>query len=191
VKVLLAFIGATLVVFLALSPRPDNLAQSQSLPPHKAAESPQAPAVAETVQTKLELKPEDPQVQPSAPEAIKLERPEVRANGIIRNGETYILLSDVTPFTSKDVCKKSSGQRWACGLQAYATLHNMIAGHAIECIPRQVDGTNTVASCRLGSTNLAAELLKKGLVKLQPDSSDPELQQAQSYAKSGHIGIWQ
>jgi hypothetical protein len=184
-KMLLAFVGATLIVFLTGIPLSHEL--TRSFAADQPAPAPKIPSVAEAVSAKIEAKNENILSQSS----IRLERPEVRSNGAIKNGDSYFMLSDVTRFTRKDVCADSSGQKWACGLQAYATLHNMIAGQTIDCIPRQVEGKNTVASCHLGSLNLAVELLKKGLVKLQPDVSDLELQQAQDYAKSRHLGVWQ
>jgi hypothetical protein len=184
-KVLLALTGATLIVFLTPIPLSHEL--MRSLAADQAAPAPKAPAVVEAVQAQVEAKNENTLSQ----SPIRLERPEVLSNGAIKNGNSYFVLSDVTRFTRKDVCAHSSGQKWACGLQAYATLHNMIAGQPIDCIPRQVEGRNTVASCRLGSLNLAAQLLKNGLVKLQPNVSDLELQDAQNYAKSRHLGVWQ
>jgi len=182
-KVLLALTGATLIVFPTRIPLSHEL--TRSLAADQAAPAPKVLSVVEAVSAQVEKK------NTLSQSPIRLEHPEVRSNGAIKNGDSYFVLSDVTRFTRKDVCADSSGQKWACGLQAYATLHNMIAGQAIDCIPRQVDGKNTVVSCRLGSLNLAAELLKKGLVKLQPDVSDLELQQAQNYAKSRHLGVWQ
>ena len=182
-KVLLALSGATLIVFLMRIPASHGFTRSSAA--DQAAPAPKAPPVAEAAQA--EAKNENTLSQ----SPIRLERPEVRSNGTIKNGDASFVLSDITRFTRKDVCARSSGQKWACGLQAYATLHNIVAGQAIDCIPRQVEGKNTVASCRLGSLNLAAELLKKGLVRLQSDVSDLELQQAQDYAKSRHLGVWQ
>ena len=186
-KVLLALVGAVLIALL--SSRSHGF--TRSLVADDAAQELKVPPVAEVVPIQVEPKTEDTLSQSPAPEPIRLGRPEVRADGTIKNGDTYFVLADVARFTSKDVCEDNSGQKWACGLQAYATLHNMIAGHAIDCIPRKVEGRNTAASCRLGSLNLAAELLKRGLVKLQPSASDLELQQAQNYAKSRHLGVWQ
>ena len=186
-KVLLAPMGATLIVFL--TPPAHNF--TRPLAADEAAQEPKVSPVVEAVPVQVEPKTEDTLSQSPAPEPIRLGRPEVRSDGTIKNGDTYFVLADVARFTSKDVCESSSGQKWACGLQAYATLHNMIAGHAIDCIPRQVEVTITEASCRLGSLNLAAELLKRGLVKLRPDVSDLELQQAQNDAKSRRLGVWQ
>ena len=184
-KVLLALSGATLIVFLMRIPASHGFTRSSAA--DQAAPAPKAPPVVEVVPVQAEAKNGNTLSQ----SPIRLERPEVRSNGTIKNGDASFVLSDITRFTRKDVCASSSGQKWACGLQAYATLHNMIAGQAIDCIPRQVEGRNTVASCRLGSLDLAAELLKKGLVRLQSDVSDLELQQAQDYAKSRHLGVWQ
>ena len=184
-KVSLAFVGASLFLFLTCIPPSHEL--TQSLAAEQAGPAPKAPPAVEALPVRAEANTEI--LLSHSP--IRLERPEVRANGTIKDGNRYFVLSDVTRFSSKDVCAASSGQKWACGLRAYATFHNMIAGQTIDCIPRQVEGRNTVASCRLGSVNLAAELLKKGLVKLKADVLDPELQDAQNYAKSRHLGVWQ
>lgn len=187
-KLLLAFVSAGLVVFLTQTQPSGGRGSS---PPDKSFHSTDVPPPAEPMPLNLEAKTEDTLRQPPIPEVVRLERPEVQFNGTIKNGNSYFVLSDITSFGRKDVCSRSSGQKWACGLQAYATLHNMVAGHAIDCVPRQTEGNNTVASCRLGPQNIAAELLKKGLVKLRPEASDLELQKAQNYAQSRRVGVWE
>ncbi len=187
-KVLLAFVGAALVLFIATPPSHHFIRSSAA---DEAAPTTKLALVVQAVPVQDKAEAENTLTQSRMPEPIRLQHPEVQSNGTIKNGDAYFVLADVTRFTRKDVCTHSSGEKWACGLEAYATFHNMIAGQAIECIPRKAEGKNTIASCYLGSSNLAAELLKRGLVKMQPDVSNRELQEAQEYAKSRRLGVWQ
>ena len=115
-KVLLALTGANLIVFPTRIPLSHEL--TRSLAADQVAPAPKVSSVVEAVSAQVEKNENTLSQSP-----IRLERPEVRSNGAIKNGDSYFVLSDVTRFTRKDVCAQSSGQKWACGLQAYATLH--------------------------------------------------------------------
>ena len=79
---------------------------------------------------------------------VFIDEPNVEANGsIIANGQAFYLYG-IKQLDSKKVCTKASGDRWACGLHAYATLRNSIAHKKIICDPRR--------SCRTGSAQFVA-----------------------------------
>jgi len=96
-KVLLALSGATLIVFLMRIPASHGFTRSSAA--DQAAPAPKAPPVAEAAQA--EAKNENTLSQ----SPIRLERPEVRSNGTIKNGDASFVLSDITRFTRKDVCE--------------------------------------------------------------------------------------
>jgi hypothetical protein len=125
------------------------------------------------------------------PGAFTINDPRVAPDGSIRNGEdgAPFFLKELKPFNSKDVCTRSDGERWACGLHAYATLRNSIAHKTIRCTN---DGSKEEprVSCRIGGENLALILVNNGLVELRDGVQDRDLLRAQSKAKAARTGIW-
>ncbi len=123
--------------------------------------------------------------------AFTLDDPRVGPDGSIRNGEdgAPFFLSELKPFNSKDVCTRSDGERWACGLHAYATLRNSIAHKTIRCTN---DGSQQEpsVSCELGGKNLALILIDNGLVELKDGVQSQDLRRAQAKAKASKTGMW-
>jgi endonuclease YncB( thermonuclease family) len=170
----------------------------------KSHPAPPAPKVASTV-----TPPDRPPFDfPEAPPAVKaqaaaveaalskrmarivIDDPKVQADGsIIGNGETLYLYG-IKPFNSKMVCTKPSGEKWACGLHAYATLRNTLVHKTIVCDPKKILPNSISAVCHLGPADVAAMLAHDGLVELDADFDDPDLAAAQSYAKSRKLGVW-
>ena len=116
--------------------------------------------------------------------------PKVQTNGsIIGNGQTLYLYG-IKQFDSKRVCARASGERWACGLHAYATLRNAIAHKTIICDPKRILQNGVSAICRLEATDVALALLRDGLIELDDNIDDAELVDAQNFAKGRKLGIW-
>lgn len=123
-------------------------------------------------------------------ERITIAEPKVQPNGtILYNGQT-IYLYGIKHFESSKVCTRSSGERWACGLHAYATLRNTVANKKIICAPKQILPNGVSASCTLGQSDIALTLVREGLVELDENAQNPEFVNAQASAKSQKIGIW-
>jgi endonuclease YncB( thermonuclease family) len=121
---------------------------------------------------------------------IVITNPEVESNGsIIANGETYYLYG-IKPFNSRQVCTRASGERWACGLHAYATLRNTLAHKTIVCDPKNTLPNGLSVLCRIGSTDVASILVGSGVAELDGSSDDADLAKAQDFAKSHKLGIW-
>jgi endonuclease YncB( thermonuclease family) len=122
---------------------------------------------------------------------IEIENPLAQPDGaIVGNGHTLYLYG-IKPFNSKLLCTKaSSGERWACGLHAYATLRNEIAHKRLTCDPKTTSPKGVSAICRIGTTNVALALLRDGVVELEGNIDDTEMERAQTLAKSGRLGIW-
>jgi endonuclease YncB( thermonuclease family) len=116
--------------------------------------------------------------------------PEIQANGsIIGNGQ-ILYLYGIKQFDSKNVCTRASGERWACGLHAYATLRNATAHKTIICDPKKILQNAVSAICRLGTTDVALTLIRDGLAELDENIEDTEMVNAQAFAKSRKLGIW-
>lgn len=116
--------------------------------------------------------------------------PVAQANGsIIGNGQT-VHLYGIKQFDSKTVCTRPSGERWACGLQAYATLRNTTVKKTIICDPKKILSNGVSAVCRIGSIDVALMLVRDGLAELDGNIDDAEMKKAQVSAKSQKLGIW-
>jgi endonuclease YncB( thermonuclease family) len=121
---------------------------------------------------------------------VVIDEPNVEANGsIIANGQA-IYLYGIKQFDSKKVCTKASGDRWACGLHAYATLRNSIAHKKIICDPKTILPNGVSAICRLAATDIALTLVRDGLAELDGNIVDAEMVKAQAFARSQKLGIW-
>jgi endonuclease YncB( thermonuclease family) len=122
--------------------------------------------------------------------AFEIVDPQVQGNGsIIGNGQV-LYLHGIKRFDSKNLCTKASGERWACGLHAYATLRNTLSKNTIACNPKTLLPNAVSATCRIGTTNVALSLVRDGLVELDDNTDDADLAYAQAFAKNGKLGIW-
>lgn len=144
----------------------------------------EAPKVDQKVPDRVQAPVPDPN------RLITLENPEVSPDGSIRGAGPPFFLAEIGPFTSKDVCTRSSGERWACGLHAYATLRNSIAHKTIQCTPPVGSDADLMASCRLDGLNLSMLLVRDGLARVREGIEDRQLLRAQAEAKLKHVGIW-
>ena len=121
---------------------------------------------------------------------LVIEEPMVQPNGSIVGNRQTLYLYGIKQFDSKTVCTRASGERWACGLHAYATLRNAIAKKTIVCDPKTILPNAVTATCRMGATDIALMLVGDGLVELDGNVDDVELVKAQASAKSRKLGIW-
>jgi endonuclease YncB( thermonuclease family) len=119
-----------------------------------------------------------------------IEEPIAQPNGSIIGNHKTLYLHGVKPFDSKKVCARASGERWACGLQAYATLRNTVAKKTIACDPKTLLPNAVTATCHIGATNVALVLVRDGLVELDDNADDADLANAQAFAKNRKLGIW-
>jgi endonuclease YncB( thermonuclease family) len=114
----------------------------------------------------------------------------VNADGSITDKDRTLYLYGIKPFNSKNICKRASGEPWACGLQAYAGLRNAVANKIIVCQPKKILTNGLSVTCRIGDTDIAVMLVNNGLVALDDNVTDAALTNAQSFAKVRKIGIW-
>jgi endonuclease YncB( thermonuclease family) len=121
---------------------------------------------------------------------VVIAQPKVEANGSIISDGQALYLYGIKPFDSKKLCTRASGERWACGLHAYATFRNTIAKKELVCDPKKILLNAVSATCRIGTTDVALTLVRDGLVELEDNIGDAELVKAQAFAKSRKLGIW-
>jgi endonuclease YncB( thermonuclease family) len=121
---------------------------------------------------------------------IVIDDPIVQPNGSITGNAQTIYLYEIKPFDSKTLCTRSSGERWACGLHAFASLRNAIAHKKIVCEPKKLLLNGVSAICRMGEIDIASILIRDGLAELDQTSDNAELMKAQALAKRSRLGIW-
>ncbi len=164
-------------------------------PPAIRADRSQASEVPAPPVTPVDRKAEDRIPVAAAPSELTgsftISDPRVGPDGSITNGEDGppFFLTELKSFSSKDVCTRASGDRWACGLHAYATLRNSIAHKTIQCVNKGSREEPRI-TCQMGGENLALILVQNGLVELKDDVQDQDLLRAQAKAKAGLLGIW-
>lgn len=152
--------------------------------PILAAQREQAPIVDQKVPDRVQAPEPDPN------RLITIEDPEVGPDGSIKSGDAPFFLAEIQRFTSKDVCTRVSGERWACGLHAYATLRNSVAHKRIQCTPPVGSAPDLTASCRLDGLNLSMLLVRDGLARVREGIDDQQLLRAQAEARLKRVGIW-
>ncbi len=131
-------------------------------------------------------------------EALRIKRigrliiadPEAQPNGSITGNGQTLYLYGIKQFDRKKLCTRASGEPWACGLHAYATLRNMIAHKTIICDPKKFLPNGIGAICHIGATDIALALIRDGLVEVDDKSELAELATAQADAKRRKLGIW-
>lgn len=121
---------------------------------------------------------------------VVFDEPTVETNGTIKGNGQTVSLYGIKSFNSKNVCTKASGEKWACGLHAYATLRNLIARKRITCDPQTVLPNSVAATCVIGTTNVALTLVRDGLIELDGSAVDAEMINAQASAQNKRLGIW-
>ena len=166
---------------MAASPPPAALAPARPTHPDIDRTKPTAASEPDSEAARQSL------VRRMAP--ITIEDPKIQSDGSIENGDSRLVLYGIKPFNSKSVCTRASGERWACGLHAYATLRNELARKTIVCQPKKILDQALTATCRTGGIDVALILVRNGLVEVTSDAPT-ELLQAQATARNSKTGIW-
>lgn len=161
-------------------------------------EPPPPATITASVASEPPINPLPPPAEPVALEESHAKRmvrfeiidPQVQVNGSILGNGQVLYLYGIKAFDSKNLCTRRSGERWACGLHAYATLRNTIAKKTIVCDPKTLLPSAIIATCRLGTTNIALAAVRGGVVQLEDNIDDAELVSAQAFARNGKLGLW-
>jgi hypothetical protein len=102
---------------------------SQEKPAQRSFDFPEIPAPDETRAAQVEV------LLAKRMTRITTEEPNVQTDGSISANGQSVHLYGIKQFNSKQLCKRASGEPWACGLHAYAMLRNTIAKKTIVCDP--------------------------------------------------------
>ncbi len=90
---------------------------------------------------------------------------------------------------ARQICRRS-GEPWACGKDAAAKLATLVGAGEIRCLQRDVDRHGRiVATCTVGTIDLAAAMVEAGLAVALRDFSETYVA-AEERARSMRIGIW-
>lgn len=112
-----------------------------------------------------------------------------------RDGERIVRLAGVEAPRAHDVCLDGE-ERWSCGLQARAALHNTVANRSLTCQPRDLSADGGItAECRLEAGgmlptgDLARLLVRQGWARPIPDSTAALFADTDK-AKAAGAGLW-
>lgn len=112
-------------------------------------------------------------------------------------GDRQIRFHGVEGPRATEVCLDDHGRRWACGLQARAALHNLLAGGSLLCTPRMALGDGGMsASCSLRKASaggpvqdVARSLVALGWARPAP-ATKRDLDEALAAARRDQAGLW-
>ena len=114
----------------------------------------------------------------------------------IKVSDLIVRLHGVDGPRADQVCFNEEGHRWACGLQARAALHNLVAQRVIRCQPIRWSASRELeAECELldpalpSKGGIARQLVLQGWARPGPaaaGSFSAEVEQA----RSGRLGLW-
>lgn len=83
-----------------------------------------------------------------------------------------------------------AGQQWSCGKDAAAKLYELVRGREIQCQQRDMDRYGRiVATCMVGTVDLAVAMVDAGLAVALPDFTDRYVA-AEALAREARLGIW-
>lgn len=106
------------------------------------------------------------------------------------NGELVELKGIEAPHP-KHPCLKANGRRWSCGSSATNALNKILRAQTVTCeISGRSETGRAVGTCRVGESDIAAELVRNGHVFAESGlfsaySSD------EAKAKDARTGLWQ
>jgi endonuclease YncB( thermonuclease family) len=129
---------------------------------------------------------------------VELQPPYLSVDGsTLMWGDRQLRFHGIDGPSAIQVCMDEVGQRWACGLQARAALHNLLAGRSLICAPRMSgQGQDLTAVCRLTSPgmteegiSIARELVRRGWAR-PSDPADGYFTEAEAAARKDRAGLW-
>jgi endonuclease YncB( thermonuclease family) len=112
------------------------------------------------------------------------------AGDTLRVGGRLVRLAGIEAPERSQQCVRAGGKRWPCGVSAAQALSRLVRSRPVTC---EVAGSETEAgrsqaACRVGATDLAAELVGKGHVFASQGSTTYAV--LESKAREARTGIW-
>jgi endonuclease YncB( thermonuclease family) len=116
-------------------------------------------------------------------------RPNITDGDSFKIGAVEIRLFGIDAPEGRQTCTRNA-RTWRCGDAASAELRRLVGGGTIACTRRDVDDYGrSVAQCRKGSIDLAAEMARAGLAvayrRYSQDYVDEE-----NAARAARRGLW-
>jgi endonuclease YncB( thermonuclease family) len=109
--------------------------------------------------------------------------------GTLRLRDRVVLLRGLRPPPRGIACGPEQGSGQDCAAAATNALAAMVRDAAVAC---RVTGTDALgrptAICLAGGTELNRAVVAAGWARV--DEAVPELRQAESAARAGHLGVW-
>jgi endonuclease YncB( thermonuclease family) len=116
-------------------------------------------------------------------------RPAVTDGDSLEIGATRIRLYGVDAPEGRQSCTRD-GRDWACGNEAARKLRSLIGGRPVTCTQRDVDDYGrSVAVCRSGAMDLAAEMARSGFATAYRRYSNDYVDE-ENDARTAQRGIW-
>ncbi len=96
-------------------------------------------------------------------------------------------LSGLEPVDANRICRRGTGERWACGLRARASLSGLLRSEGVRCAPAgRVDDVEVVECRRLGRD--VGEVQVRGGHALVADGGP--YAEKEAAAKAASEGVW-
>ena len=107
----------------------------------------------------------------------------------LRVGGRLVRLAGIEAPERSQQCVRAGGKRWPCGVSAAQALSRLVRSRAVTCeLVGREDAGRSQAACRVGATDLAAELVGKGHVFASQASATYAA--LETKAREGRSGIW-
>jgi endonuclease YncB( thermonuclease family) len=108
---------------------------------------------------------------------------------LLRVGTSTVRLAGIEAPERGQTCGSAS-RRWRCGAAAEAALNRLVSGRIVRCtLSGTDDGGRPLASCSSGTTDLSAELVRRGYV-FAASGLFGSYASLEHEARSSKAGIW-
>jgi len=135
-------------------------------------------------------------VSPDTPKAVTVStdisgRAYALSGDVLRVDGMLVHLNEVEAPELEQPCHRANGRLWKCGQAAKSGLARIVRGKTVKCTPagQDADG-NALATCAIGTTDIATELVQRGYV-FAVRSFFGSLNDVEDQAQDAKIGIWQ
>jgi endonuclease YncB( thermonuclease family) len=110
---------------------------------------------------------------------------------VLRVDGMLVHLNEVEAPELGQPCHRANGRLWKCGQAAKSGLARIVRGKTVKCTPAGQDSDgNVLATCMIGTTDIATELVQRGYV-FAVRSFFGSLNDAEDQARTAKSGIWQ
>ncbi len=117
-------------------------------------------------------------------------RASIVSGDMLRVDRTNVRLDGIDALDREQTCLRADNRSWRCGDAAQNALGRLIGGRQVRCEPTAKESDGTVrATCFVGTTDIAAELVKGGHV-LAEAAMLPRYRAEQGVAREAKAGLW-